>query len=91
MTVPVEFQAVILDGRSHDEEGVLVFRAGRLLGLLTRLSGIHGDQEGQWFVETIMGDLPTPADRVLPDLGAAEEWALGGASEGADPPPPPGA
>ena len=76
MTVAVEFQAVTLDGRSRDNEGVLVFRAERLMAILTRLSGIHGDHEGCWFIETLYGELPTPPDRILPDLAAAETWAL---------------
>jgi hypothetical protein len=57
-----------------DEEGRLVFTQGRLVAVLTRLSALHGELAGQWFLEIGFGRLDGPAHPCFPDLDAAEAW-----------------
>lgn len=55
----------------EDEEGRLVFRGGKLVAVLVRLSGRHGDGAGRWFLEHGFGGLDDPVPPCFPDLGAA--------------------
>ena len=70
-----QFTPVLLYGISPDNEGILLFKEGRLLAVLTRLSSIHDDREGQLFIEAVFGDISVPADHLLPDIEAATAWA----------------
>jgi len=54
----LSFQPITLDVNTPDREAALVFREGRLLAVLTRLSDIHDDLKGKWFVEAIFGEVP---------------------------------
>ena len=47
------FQELALASEWPEEEAVLVFRGGRLLAVLSRLSGVHGELAGRWFVEAL--------------------------------------
>jgi hypothetical protein len=54
----LSFQPVTLDVTSPDREGLMVFRDGRLLAVLTCLSDIHDELAGRWFVEASFGEIP---------------------------------
>lgn len=54
----LSFQPVTLDTDAPDQEATLVFREGRLLAVLTRLSHIHTENEGKWFLETLFAAVP---------------------------------
>ncbi len=57
-----------------DEEGALVFADGRLVAVLVRLSAIHADLEGDWFLETGYGPLSGPDHHTFASLDTALEW-----------------
>lgn len=58
----------------HDGEGQLVFADGRLLAILVRLSDIHDDTAGSWFLEFGFEDLDHPPQAIFPNLEAALDW-----------------
>ncbi|MGK2911322.1 MAG: hypothetical protein ACSLE1_16200 [Sphingobium sp.] len=70
----IEFKPVTLDSGDYDNEAMLAFRDGKLLAILTCLSALHGDKEGQWFLETKFADPPEPTSRIFMDLHDAEAW-----------------
>lgn len=47
----IKVEPVTLPGDFGDEEGVLVFRDDRLLAVLSRLGGLHGELTGKWHIE----------------------------------------
>ena len=51
----VSLQTVTLDTDDPDRDGLMVFRDGKLLAILSCLSDIHEELEGRWFVEAIFG------------------------------------
>ena len=55
-------------------EGRLVLLEGRLVAVLVRLSDLHGEQAGWWFVEKGFGPLDRPLHPSFPDLAQAEAW-----------------
>jgi len=57
-----------------DGEGRLVFRDGRLVAIVVRLSTIQGEQAGGWFLEVGFPPLDIPNPPVFPDLDAAAAW-----------------
>jgi hypothetical protein len=72
-------QEVTLDTSGPDTQAVLVFREERLLAVLCRLSDIHGELAGQWFVEAVFNELPGAQSRTFDSLPAAEAWLADGA------------
>lgn len=58
----------------HDNEGQLVFADGRLVALLVRLSQLHEDAAGRWFLEVGFEALDYPSAIDFPDLDAALAW-----------------
>lgn len=75
MTMTIEFKAVTLDSGTHDNQGMLVFRDGRLMAVLSCLSDIHGAKEGQWFVEMTFTAECELTGQTFGSLGEAEIWA----------------
>ena len=68
-------QRIKVDTGGPDEEGCLVFRNGRLIAVLVRLSRTHeGGLDGKWFLEHGFGSLDTPEHPVFDDLPMAEGW-----------------
>lgn len=67
-------QPISLDTDTPDREGVLTFRDGRLLAVLSRLSDIHGDLEGHWFIEATFGPVPRRQPPAFGTLQQFEEW-----------------
>ena len=71
------FQAVRLDSSAPDQDARLVFRDGRLLAVATRLSDIHGELAGRWYVEVTFGAVPNMPDRTFASLPDVEAWLDG--------------
>jgi hypothetical protein len=67
------FQPVTIAGDTQDSEGVLAFDGGSLVAVLTRLSDMHGDMEGRWFIEAMFGDAPPPLERTFETLQVFED------------------
>ena len=61
---------------SDDQEGQLIFHAGRLVAVLVRLSDQHGDQAGKWFLEAGFGCVNDPSSPVFTDLDEAQDWIM---------------
>ncbi len=62
----------------EDHEGRLVFVDEVLVAVLVRLSELHGEAEGSWFLEAAFGLADGEHDHpVFPDLPAAQAWVLG--------------
>jgi hypothetical protein len=59
---------------SEDHEGRLAFVNGSLVAVLVRLSELHGEQAGSWFLEAGFGDLDDPHRPLFPDLESAQSW-----------------
>jgi len=48
----------------------------RLVAVLVRLSALHGEAEGAWFIEAGFGRLEMGGVSSFPDLEAAGAWML---------------
>jgi hypothetical protein len=70
------FKPVDVSTGSADNEGCLVFNDDRLVAVLVRLSELHGEAEGAWFIEAGFGRLDMGGINSFPDLEAAEDWIL---------------
>jgi hypothetical protein len=57
---------------SDDEEGLLAFAGERLVAVLVRLSNMHDDLAGSWFVEASFG--LRDKHQTFTDLPSAEAW-----------------
>jgi hypothetical protein len=57
-----------------DAEGLLVFSDLGLVALLVRLSELHGEDAGRWFLEAGFGELDRHQCPMFPDLDAAQDW-----------------
>jgi hypothetical protein len=57
-----------------DAEGLLVFSDLGLVAVLVRLSELHEEKAGQWFLEAGFGELDRHQCRMFPDLDAAQDW-----------------
>jgi hypothetical protein len=68
------FQAVTLDTDTPDRDAVIVFREGQLLAVLSRLSDIHGELVGQWFVEAMFCETPARRPPVFESVDRFQEW-----------------
>ncbi len=61
----------------EDDEGRLVFAGDALVAVLVRLSALHGEAEGSWFLEGAFGLEGDGIEHPLfADLRAAEAWIL---------------
>jgi hypothetical protein len=70
-----------------DEEGCLIFAEDRLVAVLVRLSRLHEELAGRWYLEAGFGRLEGPGKPTFRDLGVAKEWIsrhLTGTAERAD-------
>ena len=57
------FRPIRIATGSEDEDGCLVFNEDHLIAVLVRLSDLHGDAEGKWFLEAAFGHLHGGAGR----------------------------
>lgn len=67
-------QAVTLDTDTPDRDGLLVFRDGRLIAVLSRLGDIHGPLEGHWYIESMFGDVPAFQPPTFETFRQFEDW-----------------
>ena len=70
----LRLQPVQVATNSSDTDGLLVFHGGYLVALLVRLSEVHGDDVGKWFLETSFGRLDAMRPPIFADLANAESW-----------------
>ena len=54
-----------------DGDGLLVSSD---LGLVVRLSELHGQQAGEWFLKAGFGELDRQQRPTFPDVDAAQRW-----------------
>ena len=69
----ITFEPVLIDTGSADEEGKLVFIDNRLAAILVKLSELHGEDEGVWYVETVFKST-VPARPSFNTLHDAATW-----------------
>jgi hypothetical protein len=70
----ISFQPVQV-ATGDDEDGLLVFADGLLVGVLVRLSDQHGEMAGRWFVEAAFGPVADMVVRpTFPDVEAVQDW-----------------
>ena len=70
----VVLQRVLLDTRSGDTDGCLVFGRDGLTGVLVHLSSQHGSAAGRWHLERGFGLLDGQAPAPFIDLDVAKRW-----------------
>jgi hypothetical protein len=58
---------------SVDREGQLILFNGALVGVLVKLSNLHGELAGSWYLETGYNGLRDER-LTFPDLDAAKRW-----------------
>jgi hypothetical protein len=68
------FRPVRIATGSEDEDGCLVFNEDQLIAVLVRLSDLHGDAEGKWFLEAAFGHLDHTARPSFDTLDEAKSW-----------------
>jgi hypothetical protein len=73
----VSFQETTLDTGDEDDRAVLVMRDGRLAAVLSRLSEMHEEMAGQWFVEALFAPAPDTQRHVFTDPDAFVAWLAG--------------
>jgi hypothetical protein len=59
---------------ADDSDGLLVFSDAGLVAVLVRLSGLHEQAAGQWFLEAGFGELDRHKHAIFPDLHSAQNW-----------------
>ena len=71
----ISTQPIVLDTQDGDGSAVLIFRSGHLVAVASRLSDLHGELSGSFFIEAVFG----PHDRHLGATFASEaelhRWA----------------
>jgi hypothetical protein len=71
----ISIQPVRLDTPDLDDDAVLIFRGDRLVAVASRLSDLHGELSGSFFIEAVFG----PRDLHLGSTFASEKelrrWA----------------
>ena len=70
----IVLQRVLLDTRSSDTDGCLVFGRDGLTGVLVHLSSQHGTAAGRWHLERGFGLLDGQAPAPFIDLDVAKRW-----------------
>lgn len=69
----VRFQPVRMAAEGGGE-GRLTYVEDQLVAVLVRLSAMHGEAAGRWFLEAAFGELDGPAHPIFCDLEEAEAW-----------------
>jgi hypothetical protein len=59
---------------ADDADGLLVFSDAGLVAVLVRLSELHEQAAGQWFLEAGFGELDRHRHAIFPDLRSAQNW-----------------
>lgn len=68
----LDFRPVRVATGSDDEDGVLAFAGNRLVAVLVRLSKMHDNMAGLWFLEVGFG--LRDEHQTFADLSSAEAW-----------------
>ncbi|HSV02800.1 MAG TPA: hypothetical protein VLI41_06300 [Phenylobacterium sp.] len=66
----------ILVATGEEGEGCLVFHDRWLVAVLVRLSDLHEDRSGCWFLEKGFGGLDGPESPTFDNLDAAQDWIV---------------
>jgi hypothetical protein len=61
---------------ADDNDGLLVFSKAGLVAVLMRLSELHEQAAGQWFLEAGFGELDRHKHAIFPDLDTAKNWIV---------------
>ena len=70
----LHLQPVQVATGSPDQDGQLVFHNGCLAAVLVRLSDLHENEAGQWFLEVGFGPVGTASAPAFADLEEAQSW-----------------
>ena len=70
----LRLQPVQVATGSSDTESLLVFSGEFLVAVLVRLSDIHGDRAGMWFLEAGFGPVEHTDSPIFADLDEAQSW-----------------
>ncbi|MDP4005991.1 hypothetical protein [Methylobacterium sp. NEAU K] len=73
----LSLQSVQVATKSDDAESQLVFADGFLVAILVRLSELHGDEAGKWFLEVGFGPVDPLCPPLFTDLDDARDWISG--------------
>jgi hypothetical protein len=71
--VNIRFQPVLI-AAGEEGEGRLVFCDDQLAAVLVRLSAVHAEAAGWWFLEAAFGPLDGPAHPTFATLEDAGSW-----------------
>ncbi|MFC3077334.1 hypothetical protein ACFODL_04460 [Phenylobacterium terrae] len=69
----LRFQPVLV-ATGEEGEGQLVFWEDHLVAVLVRLSALHDEASGRWFLEAAFGRLDGPAHPTFATLDEARSW-----------------
>ena len=72
------FQTVTLGNNAPDCDAALVYHEGCLLAVLTRLSEMHAELAGKWFLEATFGIQPVLQPPLFDKLEDYESWLARG-------------
>jgi hypothetical protein len=75
--VKIRFEPVLV-AAGEDGEGRLAFCDDHLVAVLVRLSTVHGEAAGRWFLEAAFGRLDGPAHPTFASLDEAMAWIEAG-------------
>ncbi|HEX2558790.1 hypothetical protein [Phenylobacterium sp.] len=64
----------VLVAAGDDGEGRLAFCDDKLVAVLVRLSAVHGQAAGRWFLEAAFGRLAGPTHPTFASLDEAQAW-----------------
>lgn len=78
----------VLVATGEEGEGCLVFADGWLVAVLVRLSDLHEDEAGCWFLEKGFGVPDAPVGAVFQDLDSAQDWISASLASGTREPGP---
>ena len=70
----LEFRPVHVATGSEDTEGLLALVDEQLVAVLVRLSELHDELAGYWFIEAAFG--LRHSHRTFRDLDSAQQWLL---------------
>ena len=72
----LQLQPVLVASEHNDSESQLVFSDGYLVAVLVRLSDLHQEAAGKWFLEARFGLISGPEEPPFANLDAAQAWIV---------------
>ena len=70
----LHLQPVQIASDCDDRDSRLVFADGLLMAVLVRLSDLHEEDAGMWYLEAGFGPVSGPEEPSFPNLDAAQDW-----------------